>query len=193
MGLVPGVGQATTLYEAVWGRTLLTGEELEIGERVLAMSTLGFLGQPLWKRVLPKITRWAKKLLKGKGVLKPKQVERLDKSARNFWTKSTNFRGNKVFQRDDLINPNLVDSRTGLTNLELMRSGRAPIGPDNKPVNLHHLTQDKNGAIAEMLQSFHQTNSRVIHINPSSVPSGIDRAEFRQWRENYWKSRANDF
>ena len=74
-----------------------------------------------------------------------------------------------------------------------MQKGLAPIGPDGKSMNLHHMTQRQNGGIAEMTQSFHQKNSGTIHINPSSTPSGIDRGAFNKWRSDYWKSRANDF
>lgn len=114
-------------------------------------------------------------------------------SGRNFWTNSTNFQGNNVFQRNDLINPNLVDLRTGLTNSELMKAGRAPIGPDGRPINLHHMIQRHDGAIAEVTDTFHKKNSGVIHINPPSIPSGINRKEFSKWRGDYWKNRANDF
>lgn len=87
-----------------------------------------------------------------------------------------------------------VDPRTGKTNLELMQLGRAPIGFDGKSVNLHHMLQSEDSPIAEVTQSFHQTNSAVIHINSSSgIPSGINRAEFDKWREKYWKQRAKDF
>ena len=34
--------------------------------------------------------------------------------ARQFWTKSTTFKNIKVFQRNDLINPKLVDAAGGL-------------------------------------------------------------------------------
>ncbi|MCS4308604.1 RHS repeat-associated protein [Rheinheimera pacifica] len=120
-------------------------------------------------------------------------LENIAGSGRKFWANSKMFNGNKVFQRNDLINPKLTDSRTGLTNVELMRSGRAPIGPDGKPINLHHMTQRHEGAIAEVSQTFHQRNSNIIHINPSTTQSGINRADFNKWRSEYWKSRANDF
>ncbi|HIF9151178.1 TPA: HNH/ENDO VII family nuclease [Photobacterium damselae] len=55
------------------------------------------------------------------------------------------------------------------------------------------MTQKHNGSIAEVTQIFHQKNSKTIHINPSSTPSGIDRSAFNKWRIDYWKSRANDF
>ncbi len=113
-------------------------------------------------------------------------------SEKKFWTDSITFQGNKVFQRNDLIDPKLVDGR-GRSNIERMQKGLAPIGPDGKPLNLHHMTQRQSGAIAEMTQSFHQQNSKIIHINPNSIPSGINRSEFNKWRYNYWKMRANDF
>lgn len=109
-----------------------------------------------------------------------------------FWNRERNFQGNRVLQRDDLIDPNRLDDR-GRTNLERMQQGVAPIGPDGNSVNLHHLTQRADGGIAEVTQTMHQQNSATLHINPNSVPSGIDRAEFERWKRAYWRSRANDF
>jgi RHS repeat-associated protein len=109
----------------------------------------------------------------------------------NRWNRTT-FDGNRVYQRDDYIDPNRVDAQ-GRTNLERMQSGRAPIGPDGNPLQLHHLTQRQTGAIAEITQTLHQQYSRILHINPSSIPSGIDRAAFGAWRQRYWMARAADF
>lgn len=119
---------------------------------------------------------------------------------RNFWSKDPiQFSGNKVYQRNDLFDPNLQTSWreggkviTG-SNAERMASGRAPIGVDGKSVNLHHMTQTQSGPIAEMTQSFHQTNSATIHINPNTIPSGIDRAAFDKWKVQYWQQRSADF
>ncbi|CAG9001017.1 MAG: hypothetical protein CENE_03025 [Candidatus Celerinatantimonas neptuna] len=137
------------------------------------------------------------------GELKYPGIERLPESTAKagdgvgkgggqFWTSPTTFKGNKVFQRNDLIDPWLVDAR-GRTNLERMQKGLAPIGPDGKSINLHHMTQRHNGSIAEVTQTFHQQNSKTIHINPNSTLSGIDRSAFNKWRTDYWKSRTNGF
>lgn len=87
-----------------------------------------------------------------------------------FWTKSTTFDGVKVYQRSDIFDPKAVSSWkvkgktvTG-TNVRRMASGRAPIGVDGKPVNLHHMTQTNTSGIAEMTQTFHKTNHGTIHI-----------------------------
>ncbi|MFO0802942.1 MAG: HNH/ENDO VII family nuclease [Gemmataceae bacterium] len=111
---------------------------------------------------------------------------------KRFWTKKKDFKGNRVYQRDDLIDPKLVDKK-GRTNLDRMKKGLAPLGPDGKPINLHHMLQTQDGAIAEMTQTFHQQNHKVIHINPNTTPSGIDRKAFDAWKKAYWKNRANDF
>jgi filamentous hemagglutinin len=79
------------------------------------------------------------------------------------------------------------------TNIERMSSGRAPIGLDGKPINLHHLIQTEKGALAEMTQTFHQQNGKTIHINPNSIPSGIDRPKFDKWKEAYWINRAKTY
>lgn len=115
-------------------------------------------------------------------------------SNRQFWTSEPiNFNGNRVYQRNDLIDPTFIDPKSGRTNLELMQSGRAPIGSDGNPINLHHMTQMQDGPIAEMTQTFHKTNSKVIHVNTNEIPSGINRTQFNSWRRTYWINRANDF
>jgi hypothetical protein len=91
-----------------------------------------------------------------------------------------------------LIDAALVDAR-GRTNLQRMQGGLAPIGPDGKPINLHHTIQTNNGPVAEMTATFQQQNSSVIHINPNTIPSGIDRKAFDSFRRDYWMNRASDF
>ncbi len=46
---------------------------------------------------------------------------------RKYWKNDVVFEGNKVYQRDDLIDPNLTDG-FGRTNVERMEKGLAPIG-----------------------------------------------------------------
>lgn len=112
----------------------------------------------------------------------------------SYWSRFTNFNGNRVFQRNDLIDP-LRLSGKGETSLQLMRRGRAPIGPDGKPLELHHTVQMQKKAIAEVTQTFHTKYRKEIHINwpQKKYPSGIDRDMFDPWKEKYWKNRAKDF
>ncbi|APW47588.1 hypothetical protein RA876_15905 [Rhodoferax antarcticus] len=118
---------------------------------------------------------------------------------RTFWTTQTEFQGIKVFPRNDAFDPNLMTTwREGGnvvsgTNLERMATGRAPIGTDGKSVNLHHMVQSNDSATAEMTQTFHQQNSAVMHINPNTIPSGIDRSAFDAWKARYWTNRSTNF
>lgn len=73
---------------------------------------------------------------------------------------STEFNGTKAYQRNDLIDPNLIDAR-GRSNLQRMEKGLAPIGPDGNPINLHHLTQKNSSSIAEVTQTFHQKTQKL--------------------------------
>jgi hypothetical protein len=126
-----------------------------------------------------------------KAVESEKRAELIDE-ARKFWTQATEHRGVKVYQRNDIIDPLRIDPN-GRTNIQRMKKGRAPIGLDGNPINLHHMLQSNDSAIAEVTQSFHQKNTKVIHINPNSFGSGIDRRAFDAWKSSYWRSRAKDF
>ena len=111
---------------------------------------------------------------------------------RQYWTNTTDFEGTRVYQRDDLIDPARVDKR-GRTSAERMEQGLAPVGPDGNPLQLHHTIQTDDSPLAEVTQNFHQTNSNVIHINPNTIPSGIDRSGFDRFRKRYWADRGGDF
>jgi len=96
-----------------------------------------------------------------------------------------------VFQNNSLINPSLRDAN-GFTNLQRMRRGHAPYGPDGQRIELHHINQTMHGPLMEMTMSNHVRHTRALHPH-NHGGSQIDRPEFRTWRENYWRNRANDF
>ncbi|EJF86709.1 hypothetical protein ME1_01363, partial [Bartonella vinsonii subsp. arupensis OK-94-513] len=103
---------------------------------------------------------------------------------------------NKVYQREDLFDPNkIVKLRKNgkivwVTNIDRMKAGRAPIGFDGHPVELHHMLQIQDSPIAEISRKFHQEHTSVIHIYPKTQKSLIDRDMFDRWRPQYWKERA---
>ena len=49
----------------------------------------------------------------------------------------------RVYQRND-IDFNYYDSEKGMTNLQRMMEGYAPIGKDGKPIELHHVLQKRS-------------------------------------------------
>ena len=124
--------------------------------------------------------------------------------APKYWTKKDThtFHGqtNKVYKRDDLIDLGKVDPK-GKTNLELMRRGNAPLGADNQPINLHHMIQTQDGALAEVTWSMHTKNHGKLHIWSNGSKGGVTRAEvkpvidrpaFDKWKAEYWKARAKE-
>uniref|UniRef100_UPI0035D0A12E HNH/ENDO VII family nuclease n=1 Tax=Bartonella sp. MM55XZML TaxID=3243552 RepID=UPI0035D0A12E len=106
---------------------------------------------------------------------------------------------NKVYQRDDLFDPYQVvklrknGKTVWVTNIERMKTGRAPIGFDGHPVELHHMLQIQDSPIAEVSRTFHQEHTSVIHIYPKTQESLIDRDMFDRWRPKYWKERTKGY
>ncbi|TMP72020.1 sugar-binding protein [Pseudoalteromonas sp. S1609] len=131
-----------------------------------------------------------------------------DKKQTKKWNKKI-VEDRVVYQRGDLFNPKYKD-KFGKTNIERMKKGNAPIGHDGEEVNLHHLTQDEPGSMAELGSVFHSENDRFLHIYTnqydksykgsdnerhrySSAPPPMDRKPFNKWKKKYWKNRANDY
>jgi filamentous hemagglutinin len=73
-----------------------------------------------------------------------------------------------------------------------MAQGKAPIGNDGKPVELHHVPQTQDGVLTPMTRKDHREgdNFKKNHSNTGQAPSNIDRAKFKSQREKYWKDKA---
>jgi RHS repeat-associated protein len=76
-------------------------------------------------------------------------------------------------------------------NQSRMSQGKAPVGQDGKPVELHHEGQSSNGQLKEMTQTEHRggENFKNNHPNTGQQPSKIDRNKFKQQRQAYWKNK----
>lgn len=98
----------------------------------------------------------------------------------------------RVYQRNSLFDPQFKGP-DGRTNIQRMQNGDAPTGTDGKPINLHHMLQKDGGPLIEVTQTRHQESTKILHINPRSYGSAINRPEFRTWRRQYWELRACDF
>lgn len=84
------------------------------------------------------------------------------------------------------IDLNYVDPDSGLTNLELMTNGRAPIDPaTGKAYELHHVGQTMKSTLAILTEAEHDLPG--LHIIKESQ---IDRVAFKTIRKNFWKSMA---
>ena len=85
----------------------------------------------------------------------------------------------------------------GWTNKDLMEAGYAPIGPDGKQINLHHLIGEEPGTMVELTTTFHKNNHRTLHglIEDGASFRNDSRLEYgyTKFRRDYWKLRASDF
>ena len=98
--------------------------------------------------------------------------------------------GRDVLVRDD-IDWEQRD-RDGRTNRERADQGLAPLDPEGRPYELHHVGQDADGMLAELTRDEHRGPGadRILH-DPSKT-STIDRQEFDKIRQEHWKARAGE-
>ncbi|WP_051962835.1 HNH/ENDO VII family nuclease [Geobacillus sp. B4113_201601] len=99
----------------------------------------------------------------------------------------------RVYQRLD-IDYDRVDPKTGLTNLQLMKKGRAPYWKDGTVVELHHLIQRELGAMVEIPASLHDEYNKILHglvENGGSFRNNLVlRKQYDNFRVKYWRWRA---
>ena len=137
----------------------------------------------------------------------PRKIANLVAESGRSWSKTT-FDGRAVYKSKNAFDPHFTDSKSGLNNVQLMRKGRAPIGTNGKPIELHHMTQaevlgfvGKRGAVAEVKSNFHQKNYNAIHIYGRNDPEYVSWRklypeqvkQFAAFKRSYWKYRAGDF
>lgn len=113
----------------------------------------------------------------------------LNKYEKNLIKASTTQKiaGRKVATNDKLFKVS-KRSRQGKQNCDRMAHGLSPIGIDGAPVNLHHLGQQEDGVLVEILTTDHRANSSELHYHRRE--SEIDRSKFNAWKSTYWKERG---
>ena len=117
-----------------------------------------------------------------------RRMTKLEKSFINSG-KKVKYKGQEFVKRD-VFDKEYVDA-AGQSNRDRMTQGLAPIGRDEKPINLHHMKQQKDRTIVELLDTEHKEHSKILHRYIKE--SEIDRDEFAKLRAAYWKERAKDF
>ncbi len=83
-------------------------------------------------------------------------------------------------QRDDF----------GQTNQERMQAGKAPIGSDGQPIQLHHIGQKDDAPLAELTKREHLGNYNDMHDHEDSE---IDRSKWPKETREHWQERAREF
>lgn len=88
-----------------------------------------------------------------------------------------------------VLMPENIDWETpidGMTNLQRIESGNAPIDPVNKqPYHLHHIGQEADATLAMIPQELHQSNHKILHSFTPENSVDHDTVWTKQKREFY--------
>lgn len=102
----------------------------------------------------------------------------------------------RIYQRND-IDFEYVNPETGISNLDLMRAGNAPIGNDGLPIQLHHVLQKESGPMVEIRETTHEEYARTLHgLGVRGASFRRDSVLYKQYtnfRRQYWKWRARQY
>lgn len=96
----------------------------------------------------------------------------------------------KIDRMRSLYGDEVADQWSGKTNMDLIKEGKAPYGPDGERINLHHIGQKPDSPLAELTDTEHKTNDGILHDKTKA--SEIERPVFRKEREAYWRNRYNE-
>ena len=85
-------------------------------------------------------------------------------------------------------------SDSGLTNLQLMQSGKAAIDPaTNLPYELHHIGQNMDSTLAILSKAEHMQGGNNLIWHVLGEESKIDRVAFAKQKAAFWKELATLF
>ena len=102
----------------------------------------------------------------------------------------------RVYQRND-IDFGYIDPVSKQSNLQLMSKGRAPIGSDGHPVQLHHVLQRESGPMVEIRETTHEEYNRTLHglgVSGASFRNdAVLSKQYANFRKQYWKWRAKQY
>lgn len=78
----------------------------------------------------------------------------------------------------------------GMTNLDRMKDGKAPLDTNGRPIELHHIGQKQDSPLAELSFTEHRGNGNDNVLHNKMKESEINREDFGKERQEYWKARA---
>ncbi len=101
--------------------------------------------------------------------------------------------GRSALMKD--IDYDYVDEKTGLTNRELMASGRSPYdAKTGERIELHHMGQDYDGPFAKLCENSEHGDGNHSILHPKTENSWRNNADlkyqYQRERMNYWKTRS---
>lgn len=97
----------------------------------------------------------------------------------------------RIDRMRSLFGDEVADRWNEKTNLDLIKDGKAPYGPDGERINLHHIGQKADSPLAELTNTEHKSYDAILH--EKTKESEIERSVFRKEREAYWRHRYDEF
>lgn len=127
-------------------------------------------------------TSWSKEVVDDIGSMKEYEVYK------NIDLQESEINGKKCLTRSD-IEWEQKDSM-GRTNSERAGAGLSPINKDGEIIELHHIGQKSDGALAELTPEEHRGRDNYSILHDTQKESEINRVEFTRERSDYWNARA---
>ncbi|MDO5406468.1 MAG: HNH/ENDO VII family nuclease [Eubacteriales bacterium] len=137
---------------------------------------------PEEKQLIREETEWSDSIIDGISSMKEYQIY-----------KEAELVEAKVGEKTCLLRPDIdMEQRDGFghSNCERMKQGLAPLTPEGRPYELHHIGQHQDSPLAELTMQEHrgQGNDTILHVK--TIESEIDREKFGHERAEHWQNRA---
>ena len=118
-------------------------------------------------------------------------IERLNNTEQYLLFKSIGLKSSLINNKTALIREidlNFVDEATGLTNLELMKKGLAPVDANGIKYELHHIGQRNDSPLAILTKDEHDNS--FLHTLTENFDNPSNQANWSKIKKNFWKSYA---
>lgn len=118
-------------------------------------------------------------------------IERLSNTEQYLLFKSIGLKSSLINNKTALIREidlNFVDEATGLTNLELMKKGLAPVDANGIKYELHHIGQRNDSPLAILTRDEHDNS--FLHTLTENFDNPSNQANWSKIKKNFWKSYA---
>lgn len=101
----------------------------------------------------------------------------------------------QVGDKSCLIRPDIDMEQVdgfGRTNKERMNQGLAPLTPEGRPYELHHIGQRQDSPLAELTMQEHRGQGNDVILHDKTKESEINRQEFGMERVEHWQNRSKE-
>ena len=118
-------------------------------------------------------------------------IERLSNTEQYILFKSIGLKSSLINNKTALIREidlNFVDETTGLTNLQLMKRGNAPVDSNGIKYELHHIGQKNDSPLAILTREEH--DNTFLHTLTENFDNPSSQANWSKIKSKFWKSYA---